>query len=210
MALLAGVTQEREEVAGLRALATEVIDTTQLSVHELRRNIGERFGSTTENKSRLRTRIVSFGFKFGPPVEADLVLDVRFIENPYFVETLRPLTGLDAPVRDFVLKDADCQGFIERALELLVFTLPRYEKEGKSYLTIAVGCTGGQHRSVAVVEELVTRLRKALAPNGSAFNLEAVHRDAARSQASVKSEIRHSIPPVGISPVPPATSEKRS
>jgi UPF0042 nucleotide-binding protein len=203
MALLAGVTQEREEVAGLRALATEVIDTTQLSVHDLRRTMGERFGTDAGPQARMHTRLVSFGFKFGPPVEADLVLDVRFIDNPYFVEALRPLTGLDAPVRDFVLKEPDCQGFIERALELLVFTLPRYEREGKSYLTVAIGCTGGQHRSVAIVEELTGRLRKALP-----LNLEAVHRDVARSQASVKSEIRHGIPPA--TDVPPATSEKRS
>lgn len=197
MALLAGVSEEREQVASLRALATEVIDTTQLSVHDLRRTIGERFGVETGSQPRMRIRIVSFGFKFGPPVEADLVLDVRFIENPYFIEGLRPLTGLDAPVRDFVLKEADCQGFIERALELLAFTLPRYEKEGKSYLTVAIGCTGGQHRSVAVVEELVGRLRKVLS-----LNLEAVHRDAARSQASVKADLKHS--------VAPAAAEKRT
>lgn len=190
MALLAGVSQEREEVASLRALATEVIDTTQLSVHELRREIGERFGSGTDSKSRMRIRIVSFGFKFGPPVEADLVLDVRFIENPYFVEELRPLTGLDAPVREFVLKNPDGQGFIDRALELLAFALPRYEKEGKSYLTVAVGCTGGQHRSVAIAEELAARLRNVLS-----VNLEAVHRDAARSQASVKADLKHSVAP---------------
>jgi UPF0042 nucleotide-binding protein len=190
MALLAGVSQERQEVASLRALATEVIDTTQLSVHELRRTIGERFGSGTDTQSRMRIRIVSFGFKFGPPVEADLVLDVRFIENPYFVEELRPLTGLDAPVRDFVLKNPDGQGFIDRALELLVFALPRYEKEGKSYLTVAVGCTGGQHRSVAIAEELAARLRKVLS-----VNLDAVHRDAARSQASVKADLKHSVAP---------------
>jgi UPF0042 nucleotide-binding protein len=190
MALLAGVSQEREEVASLRALATEVIDTTQLSVHELRRTVGERFGSGAGGQSRMRIRLVSFGFKFGPPVEADLVLDVRFIENPYFVDALRPLTGLDASVRDFVLKNPDGQGFIERAVELLAFTLPRYEKEGKSYLTVAIGCTGGQHRSVAIVEEIAKRLRESLA-----VNLDAVHRDASRSQASIKSEIQHSVVP---------------
>jgi UPF0042 nucleotide-binding protein len=138
----------------------------------------------------MRIRLVSFGFKFGPPVEADLVLDVRFIENPYFVEALRPLTGLDAAVRDFVLQNPDGQGFIERAVELLAFTLPRYEKEGKSYLTVAIGCTGGQHRSVAIVEEIAKRLRKTLS-----VNLDAVHRDAARSQASIKSELQHSVAP---------------
>lgn len=190
MALLAGVNQEREEVASLRAVATEVIDTTQLSVHELRRAVGERFGLGAGVQSRMRIRLVSFGFKFGPPVEADLVLDVRFIENPYFVDALRPLTGLDASVRDFVLNNADGQGFIERAVELLAFTLPRYEKEGKSYLTVAIGCTGGQHRSVAIVEEIAKRLRKTLS-----VNLDAVHRDAARSQASIKSEIQHSVSP---------------
>jgi UPF0042 nucleotide-binding protein len=193
MALLAGVSEEREEVASLRALATEVIDTTQLSVHELRRLVGERFGSGTDASSRMRIRIVSFGFKFGPPVEADLVLDVRFIENPYFVDALRPLTGLDAPVRDFVLQNPDGQGFMDRAVELLAFALPRYQKEGKSYLTVAIGCTGGQHRSVAIAEELAARLRKVLS-----INLEAVHRDAARSQASVRADLKHSSAPAAV------------
>jgi UPF0042 nucleotide-binding protein len=172
-ALLAGVGKERERLSGLRTLVSEVIDTTQLSVHDLRRIVAERYG--TAASTRMHTRIMSFGFKFGPPVEADLVLDVRFIENPYFVESLKAFTGLDPAVRDFVLQKADCQGFVERALELLVFALPRYVREGKSYLTVAIGCTGGRHRSVAIAEHIAERLRQ-----DQGMQLEVVHRDIER------------------------------
>jgi len=181
MALLAGVSEEREQLAGLRTLATEVIDTTQLSVHDLRRTFVKRYGSSNEGEQHMRTRIVSFGFKYGPPVEADLVLDVRFIENPFFIDDMRPLTGLDDKVRDFVLGKSDSQGFLDRAFELLVYTLPLYRKEGKSYLTVAIGCTGGQHRSVAIAEQLALRLRHSIP-----IQIEVTHRDLVRGQSSIK------------------------
>ncbi|HTM45377.1 MAG TPA: RNase adapter RapZ [Polyangiaceae bacterium] len=177
MALLTGVHKEREQLAGLRALATAVVDTSQFSVHELRRTVVTRFNPDARPSTRMRARIVSFGFKYGPPLEADLVLDVRFIDNPYFIDALRPLTGLDAPVRDFVLGKADCIGFVDRAVELLAYALPRYEKEGKSYLTIAIGCTGGQHRSVAIAEHLAEQLRSRLQ-----IGLEVAHRDVTRAE----------------------------
>jgi UPF0042 nucleotide-binding protein len=176
LALLDGVGKEREQMASLRAMATLVIDTTQLSVHELRRTIIERYGPDAEAGPRMHTRLVSFGFKYGTPVEADVVFDVRFIDNPFFIEALRDLTGRDQPVRDYVMKNPDTVGFVERALELLRYTLPRYEREGKSYLTVAIGCTGGQHRSVAVAEHLLKRLAEI-----GRISIDVLHRDIARA-----------------------------
>jgi UPF0042 nucleotide-binding protein len=171
-AVLDGIRMERERLAPLRALAGRVMDTTHLSVHELRRRIIQQFGPGAGKAVRMRTRLLSFGFKYGLPVDADLVLDVRFIENPFFIDELRAKSGLDAPVREFVMARPDTAPFIERALELLAFTLPRYEAEGKSYLTLAVGCTGGRHRSVAIAEHLAKALQ---ARTGQAFDV--VHRD---------------------------------
>jgi UPF0042 nucleotide-binding protein len=186
-AVLEGIRLERERLAPLRALASRVLDTTRLSVHELRRRIINDFGPGAGRADRMRTRLLSFGFKYGVPVDADLSLDVRFIENPYFVDGLRPLSGLDEPVSRFVLEKSDTQGFLERALTLLEFLIPRYEAEGKSYLTVAVGCTGGRHRSVAIAERLAEELRRRLS-----VDVVVNHRDIgevdreARSEASAR------------------------
>jgi RNase adapter protein RapZ len=172
-AVLDGVRLERERLAPLRARATSIIDTTHLSVHELRRRIFEQFGGEAgQGSRRMAVRIVSFGFKYGMPIDADLVFDVRFLPNPYFVKELRAKSGLADDVRDYVLTMPDTREFLEHTLALLAFVIPKYEREGKSYLTIAIGCTGGRHRSVAVAEEIAKRFRGL-----------AVHRDILRSEA---------------------------
>ena len=186
-AVLEGIQIERERLAPLRAIASRVLDTTRLSVHELRRRIVGEFGPGAGRGERMRTRILSFGFKYGVPVDADLTLDVRFIENPYFVEDLRPLSGLDTPVSRFVLGKPDTQGFLERAMALLEFLLPRYEAEGKSYLTVAVGCTGGRHRSVAIAERIAEELRRCLQVQVSVSHRDIGEVDReARSEASAR------------------------
>ncbi|MCA9594873.1 MAG: RNase adapter RapZ [Myxococcales bacterium] len=174
-AVLDGVRIEREKLAPLRARATRVVDTTRLSVHDLRRTILEAFGPGVGGVPRVRTRMVSFGFKYGAPVDADLLLDVRFLKNPHFVDALRPLSGLDAPVREFVLGDEDTRELMQRAVSLLEFCLPRFEREGKSYVTVGVGCTGGRHRSVVLAEHLAAELRAHLG-----LPIDVVHRDVER------------------------------
>ncbi|MFO0667130.1 MAG: RNase adapter RapZ [Polyangiaceae bacterium] len=178
LAVLDGVRIERERLASIRARATRVIDTTNLSVHDLRRVVLSHFGPAAEAGSRMRVRIVSFGFKYGAPVDADLVFDVRFIENPYFVPALKALPGTDERVRDFVMGRPETGEFIEKTLDLLRFVIPRYEREGKSYLTIAIGCTGGRHRSVAISERLAVELHAA-----------AAHRDIGRDPTHVNASL---------------------
>jgi UPF0042 nucleotide-binding protein len=150
VAVLDGIQLEREHLAQLRARATVVIDTTLLSVHDLRRQVVTHLGPGKAEQPRMVTRVISFGFKYGVPVDADVVLDVRLLDNPFFVPELRHLPGTDPAVQAYVLNNPEALEFIRRAEELLAFCLPRYEREGKSYLTIAVGCTGGRHRSVVV------------------------------------------------------------
>lgn len=183
-AVLDGIQIERERLAPLRALASRVLDTTRLSVHDLRRQIVSLFGPGAGKSARMRTRLLSFGFKYGVPVDADLILDVRFIENPFFIPELKDFSGLDRPVADFILSKPDAQGFIERAFALLEFGLPRYEAEGKSYLTVAIGCTGGRHRSVAIAEHLGARLSEhlGLEVDVSHRDISEVDRDAARAR----------------------------
>jgi len=177
MAVLDGVRIERERLAPIQRLATVTIDTSHLSVHELRREVLAAFStdpSAAESRRRMRTRVMSFGFKYGVPLDADLVFDVRFLRNPHFERDLRPKSGIDDVVRDYVLA-SDGAGELLRHLDaLLGFALPRYEHEGKSYLTIAIGCTGGRHRSVALAREL----RGKLAAQGVGAGI--VHRDLQR------------------------------
>jgi RNase adapter protein RapZ len=177
LAVLDGVRVERERLAPLRASATRIIDTTNTSVHDLRRILVAHFGPASSHAARMIARIVSFGFKFGMPVDADLVLDVRFLDNPYFVPELKLLSGLDEPVADHVLGAPETQEFLRRARDLLEFVLPRYEREGKSYLTIAVGCTGGRHRSVAIAEALARCFQTSLD-----MTVAVLHRDLHRGQ----------------------------
>ncbi len=155
--LPAGITAERKLLSGLRAASDLIIDTSDLNIHQLRERVVARFGG--EGKARpMHISMVSFGFKNGLPRDADVVFDVRFLPNPHWNPELRPKTGTDPDVAAFVLDNPDTTGFLERVMGLLLFLAPRYRAEGKSYLTIAVGCTGGRHRSVAIADELSGRL----------------------------------------------------
>ena len=153
-----GIMLERKMLEEIRLLSDRHIDTSKMNVHQLRNLFQEYF----ENCSRqdMLVTFLSFGFRYGIPSHADLVLDVRFLPNPYFVDELRHGTGLDRKVSDFVLRSGDAQRFLDHVQRLFDFLLPRYEAEGKVYLTVAIGCTGGRHRSVAVAEELTRRLRR--------------------------------------------------
>ena len=154
--LVDGIIQERELLQELRGDADLVIDTSQLNVHELRTKIDSAFADIAG--PALRATVVSFGYKYGLPVDAELVVDCRFLPNPHWVPELRPHTGQDPDVRDYVLEQAGATEFIDRYTELLDVLRKGYLHEGKRYLTLAVGCTGGKHRSVAIAEELAKRL----------------------------------------------------
>ncbi len=198
LAVLDGVRIERERLASLRARASLIIDTTALSVHELRRRVIKRFTSSPLPAPSLRVRIVSFGFKYGAPVDADMLLDVRFLANPYFVPSLSDLPGTHHLVRDYVLALDDAQRFLALTTELLRFLLPRFQAEGKSYLTVGVGCTGGRHRSVVIAE----RLHAAVGDLEGA-SLELLHRDVERAGADGR------ISDVGTPPPPPSGEGQR-
>jgi UPF0042 nucleotide-binding protein len=174
-AVIDGIRRERELLSALRNRATLVLDTTRLSVHDLRRAIVGRFGPAGGKMPRLRTRVVSFGFKFGIPVDADLLFDARFLPNPHFVDELRDLPGTDPGVERYVLDLADAKSYLEHVTELLAFCIPRFESEGRSYLTVAIGCTGGRHRSVVLVQKLAASLREKLG-----LSIDVVHRDLNR------------------------------
>lgn len=148
---------ERKALEGLRGSADLLIDTSDLNVHELRNQITADFSADLEERP-LQVSVASFGFKHGVPRVIDLVFDVRFLPNPHWVEELRPLSGLDAAVREHVLDNEDTIAFLDRLDDLLEFLIPRYQREGKSYLTIGIGCTGGRHRSVAIAEHVAGRL----------------------------------------------------
>jgi UPF0042 nucleotide-binding protein len=152
-----GITAERLALAGLKAIANEIIDSSLLNVHELKRLVHARF--VEGDVGHMGVTVVSFGFRYGLPSHADLVLDVRFLPNPYFVPELKPHPGTDDRVQEYVLGQPDATGFLDRAMDLCSFLLPRYRSEGKSYLTIAVGCTGGRHRSVVIGAALAKRLQ---------------------------------------------------
>jgi UPF0042 nucleotide-binding protein len=175
IAVLDGVHMERERLAPLRARATHVIDTTSLSVHDLRRTVVQSFGPASGGAPRMSTRIVSFGFKYGSPMDADLVLDVRFLDNPYFVPALKHLPGTDPKVASYVMGLKETGEFLSRTRELLSYVMPKYEREGKSYLTIAIGCTGGRHRSVVLAEVLGRDLEPV-----TGLPIAVVHRDVQR------------------------------
>ena len=151
--MLDAIRAERKAMAHLREIADRIIDTSAITVHQLKARLAELY-VVPATRTGLATALVSFGFKHGLPVDADLVFDVRFLPNPHFVGDLRPLDGRDERVRRFVVEQEATVGFMARLTALLEFLLPRYQREGKAYLTIAIGCTGGRHRSVALVEEL--------------------------------------------------------
>ena len=151
-----GIAAERELLRAARGDADLVLDTTRLNVHELRARMRDFFGGGTA--AGLRLSVVSFGYKYGLPVDADLVVDVRFLPNPHWIPELRRLSGLDDEVRDYVLSQEGAGEFVDRYLELLALVGAGYRREGKRYLTLAVGCTGGKHRSVAMAEQLAARV----------------------------------------------------
>jgi UPF0042 nucleotide-binding protein len=163
--------EERRHLKPIRAIADLVIDTSKFNVHELRSHITEQFKHQASDKNIL-VSCVSFGFRHGVPEDADLVFDVRFLPNPHFVPEFRPLTGRDARVAKYIRSFPQTQEFIKRISELLVYLLPHYISEGKSYLTISFGCTGGQHRSVMIAEDVSKALRKA------GYRVKVVHRDS--------------------------------
>jgi len=151
--VLDGIRAERKALSTVREVADRIVDTSALTVHQLKDFLIEAYVAP-KARPGLAVSLVSFGFKHGVPIDADLVFDVRFLPNPHFVEGLRPLDGRDERVRDFVLKHEESRELLRRIADFLGFVLPAYQREGKAYLTIAVGCTGGRHRSVALVEEL--------------------------------------------------------
>ncbi len=167
----ASLAAERDHLRSIRALADLVVDTTKFNVHELRRYVTERFQKQESGKSIL-VSCVSFGFRQGVPEEADLMFDVRFLPNPHFVPEFRALTGRDPKVARYILSFPQTKEFIQRISKLLVYLLPHYVHEGKSYLTIAFGCTGGQHRSVMISEQVGKRLQKA------GYRVKVMHRDS--------------------------------
>ncbi len=152
--ILAAIGREREIMSELRRLATIILDSSGLTVHQLRQKVLASVLGSEDHEGQLQVQVQSFGFRNGLPLGADLVFDIRFLDNPHFVEELRPKTGLDPAVSDFVLSQTDYQAFLGKLKELLFFLLPRYSQEGKTSLTIGIGCTGGRHRSVAVAEDL--------------------------------------------------------
>jgi len=150
-----GIAKEREALKDLREQSQHVLDTSTMTVHELKRQVQSRFGA--EGPHAMAVTFLSFGFKYGVPSQADLVFDVRFLPNPYFVPELQPLTGRDAPVAKYVLDRSETKEFLTKVQDLLDFLMPSYQREGKAYLTVAVGCTGGKHRSVAIARALQAR-----------------------------------------------------
>lgn len=167
-----GVAEERKLLSDLRDLATTVVDTSAMDVHELKRRIIEQYSAT--GSQQMKVQIVSFGFKYGTPKNCDLMLDVRFLSNPHFVAELRETTGLDKAVQDFILKDPRAEEFLDRTKDYLEFLIPQYASEGKSYLTIGIGCTGGKHRSVFLAKTLGEYLKTKF---GSTFPVSIDHQD---------------------------------
>jgi UPF0042 nucleotide-binding protein len=170
--VMEAVALERERLAEIREAADVVIDTSDLNVHQLRSRLIDLFHRDAADSMHIT--VVSFGFKYGLPPDVDNVFDVRFLPNPHWVADLRDLTGRDRPVRDYVLAQEGCRDFLDKAGDLLAFLLPSYEKEGKTYMSVAVGCTGGKHRSVVIAEELAGSIRTL------GFDVAVFHRDVER------------------------------
>ncbi|MBI2376010.1 MAG: RNase adapter RapZ [Deltaproteobacteria bacterium] len=172
----AGIAKERAILEPLRDSASAVVNSTGLSVHDLKREILRRVAAVDSIPS-MTVNVKSFGFRNGLPSDSDLVFDVRFLPNPYFIDALRPLSGKDSPCADYVLARTETKTFLEHLTQLLDFLLPQFENEGKAYLTISIGCTGGRHRSVAIAERLAEWLRT----RGKEPNLE--HRDLDKNRS---------------------------
>ena len=167
-----GIAAERQLLSGIREEADLVLDTSALNVHELRARVRDFFGTGTT--AAMKVSVVSFGYKYGLPVDADLVADCRFLPNPRWVDSLAPLTGQDERVRDYVLKQPGAEEFLKSYTEALRITFDGYGRQGKQYVTLAIGCTGGKHRSVTMAEQLGLRLEEA------GLGTQVVHRDLGR------------------------------
>ena len=170
----AGITRERQGLAGLKGLADRIIDTSAFTVHQLRDELRRLLADAVGGEAAMRVLLLSFGYKYGLPTDTDIVLDVRFLPNPFFIEELRVLDGTDPAVARYVLERTETQEFLALTTALLDFALPLYIREGKRYLTVGLGCTGGRHRSVALVGELERRLI------GRGYPVRVQHRDVSR------------------------------
>jgi UPF0042 nucleotide-binding protein len=170
----AGIERERQGLAGLKALADRIIDTSAFTVHQLRDELRRLLADAAGGEAAMRVTLLSFGYKYGVPTDIDIVFDVRFLPNPFFVEELRLLAGTDEAVSRYVLERDETQEFLALTTALLDFSLPLYVREGKRYLTVGLGCTGGRHRSVALVHELERRLA------GHGYPVRVQHRDVSR------------------------------
>ena len=176
--ILDGIAKERDRLREVRSIADVIIDSSSLNIHQLEKKIASLFASGED--SDLRVNILSFGYKYGIPIDADLVMDCRFIANPHWIPELRPLTGLDKPVSSKVLDNSNVQDFLEKYQSLFETMATGFFQEGRKYLTLAVGCTGGKHRSVAVAEELARRLNERSVAGENKIEATAVHRDLGR------------------------------
>lgn len=176
--VLQAIQEEARELAGLRSMASAILDTSNLTPSQLQSLLRETLDLEVAF-SKVQIHVVSFGFKHGVPTDADLVFDVRFITNPYYVPEMRRLTGLDAPVAKFVLERAETKEFLERVEGLLFFLFPKYQQEGKHQVTLGIGCTGGQHRSTAIADRISKDLRRA------GYLVTVQHRDIEREQRRI-------------------------
>jgi RNase adapter protein RapZ len=176
--VLDGIHRERERLQDLRSRADIIVDTSEMNIHQLERRIDQLFDH--EGRVDLQMNLISFGYKYGLPVDADLVLDCRFIANPHWDPQLRPLTGLDQAVADRVLGSEGVHEFIVRSADLLQSIVPGFIREGKKFVTIAIGCTGGRHRSVAICNSLAEELRSRSETSGLSLLVQASHRDVRR------------------------------
>jgi UPF0042 nucleotide-binding protein len=172
--VMEGIALEREKLSALRAMADKIVDTSSFNVHQLKEVIQRHFMTSTTEK-RLLINLMSFGFRYGLPPEADIVLDVRFLPNPYFIEELKHLNGEDEKIQDYVMGWEESQTFLRKMLDMMEFLIPLYEKEGKSNLNVALGCTGGKHRSVV----MATRLARYF--SGENYLVNIAHRDIHRA-----------------------------
>ncbi len=175
--LLDGIQKERELLSEIKGRASVEIDTTDLTPRQLREEIFDNFQENSVVPT-FHIEVMSFGFKYGLPIDADIVMDVRFLRNPFYIKELKTLTGIDKPVYDYVMDDAQTQNFYNKFYDLMKDIIPGYEKEGKTSLTIAIGCTGGQHRSVAIAQRLGTDLK-------DKYYVDITHRDMEKSQKKV-------------------------
>jgi len=173
--VLDGIQAERQQLEELRSRADSIIDTSNLSSQQLRSQVAGLF-CKAQGLGQMAVSVISFGFKYGIPMDADLVMDVRFLPNPFYVEALRPLTGEHELVREYVFGNQMAQDFMEKYLDLLEYILPNYIKEGKTHLVIGIGCTGGQHRSVAIAEKVGSFLKE------RDYAISVKHRDATKNQ----------------------------